>query len=113
MPSSAFSRAAWVPLPEPGAPSSTMRIQILVARRLGGRRRNMPDEAYANGWAAPESNAATHARSHDECFQEAIGKTAVCQSGGVTAVINATAAAVIETCRKHKVTAYAARNGIL
>jgi 6-phosphofructokinase 1 len=35
------------------------------------------------------------------------------QSGGVTAVINATAAAVIETCRKHKITAYAARNGIL
>jgi 6-phosphofructokinase 1 len=35
------------------------------------------------------------------------------QSGGVTAVINATAAAVIEACRKHKVTAYAARNGIL
>jgi 6-phosphofructokinase 1 len=35
------------------------------------------------------------------------------QSGGVTAVINASAAAVIEACRKHKVTAYAARNGIL
>jgi 6-phosphofructokinase 1 len=35
------------------------------------------------------------------------------QSGGVTAVINATAAAVIETCRRHHVTTYAARNGIL
>jgi 6-phosphofructokinase 1 len=35
------------------------------------------------------------------------------QSGGVTAVINATAAAVIEACRRHKITAYAARNGIL
>jgi 6-phosphofructokinase 1 len=35
------------------------------------------------------------------------------QSGGVTAVINATAAAVIAACRRHKVTAYAARNGIL
>jgi 6-phosphofructokinase 1 len=35
------------------------------------------------------------------------------QSGGVTAVINATAAAVLETCRRHGVTAYAARNGIL
>ena len=41
------------------------------------------------------------------------GKLLYAQSGGVTAVINATAAAVIETCRKHKVTAYAARNGIL
>src|SRR5690348_15847389 len=41
------------------------------------------------------------------------GKLLYAQSGGVTAVINTTAAAVIETCRKHKVTAYAARNGIL
>jgi len=41
------------------------------------------------------------------------GKLLYAQSGGVTAVINATAAAVIETCRRHKLTAYAARNGIL
>jgi 6-phosphofructokinase len=41
------------------------------------------------------------------------GKLLYAQSGGVTAVINATAAAVIETCRRHKITAYAARNGIL
>lgn len=41
------------------------------------------------------------------------GKLLYAQSGGVTAVINATAAAVIETCRKHKITAYAARNGII
>jgi 6-phosphofructokinase 1 len=41
------------------------------------------------------------------------GKLLYAQSGGVTAVINATAAAVIEACRKRKITAYAARNGIL
>ena len=41
------------------------------------------------------------------------GKLLYAQSGGVTAVINASAAAVIETCRKHRITAYAARNGIL
>ncbi len=41
------------------------------------------------------------------------GKLLYAQSGGVTAVINATAAAVIETARRHKITAYAARNGIL
>ena len=41
------------------------------------------------------------------------GKLLYAQSGGVTAVINATAAAVIETARRHKVTAYAARNGIV
>lgn len=41
------------------------------------------------------------------------GKLLYAQSGGVTAVINATAAAVIESCRRHKVTVYAARNGIL
>ncbi|GAB3389471.1 6-phosphofructokinase [Lysobacter fragariae] len=35
------------------------------------------------------------------------------QSGGVTAVINATASAVIQTARAHKVKVLAARNGIL
>jgi 6-phosphofructokinase 1 len=43
----------------------------------------------------------------------ATGKLLYAQSGGVTAVINATAAGVIETCRAHGITAYAARNGIL
>ena len=41
------------------------------------------------------------------------GNLLYAQSGGVTAVINATACAVIETCRRHRITAYAARNGIL
>jgi 6-phosphofructokinase 1 len=41
------------------------------------------------------------------------GRLLYAQSGGVTAVINATAAAVLETCRQRKITAYAARNGIL
>lgn len=41
------------------------------------------------------------------------GNLLYAQSGGVTAVINATACAVIEACRKHRITAYAARNGIL
>ncbi|HET9835619.1 MAG TPA: 6-phosphofructokinase [Rhodanobacteraceae bacterium] len=41
------------------------------------------------------------------------GKLLYAQSGGVTAVINTTGAAVIETARRHKITAYAARNGIL
>ncbi|MDE2272227.1 MAG: 6-phosphofructokinase, partial [Xanthomonadaceae bacterium] len=44
---------------------------------------------------------------------KATGKLLYAQSGGVTAVINATAAAVIETCRRQRITAYAARNGIL
>ena len=35
------------------------------------------------------------------------------QSGGVTAVINASASAVIETARERGVTVLAARNGIL
>ena len=35
------------------------------------------------------------------------------QSGGVTAVINATASSVIQTARKHKIKVLAARNGIL
>lgn len=41
------------------------------------------------------------------------GKLLYAQSGGVTAVINATAAAVIETARAHGMKVYAARNGIL
>ena len=35
------------------------------------------------------------------------------QSGGVTAVINASACGVIETCRKNKIKVYAGRNGII
>ncbi|HUH31592.1 MAG TPA: diphosphate--fructose-6-phosphate 1-phosphotransferase, partial [Rhodanobacter sp.] len=41
------------------------------------------------------------------------GNLLYAQSGGVTAVINATAAGVIETARANGVKAYAARNGIL
>ncbi|HET6546083.1 MAG TPA: 6-phosphofructokinase [Rhodanobacteraceae bacterium] len=41
------------------------------------------------------------------------GKLLYAQSGGVTAVINATACAVIETCRQHGIKALAARNGII
>jgi 6-phosphofructokinase 1 len=41
------------------------------------------------------------------------GNLLYAQSGGVTAVINATACAVIETCRRRKIRVYAARNGIL
>ncbi len=41
------------------------------------------------------------------------GKLLYAQSGGVTAVINATAGAVLETARRHGIKAYAARNGIL
>ena len=41
------------------------------------------------------------------------GNLLYAQSGGVTAVINATASAVIQAARRHKVKALAARNGIL
>ena len=41
------------------------------------------------------------------------GNLLYAQSGGVTAVINASACAVIETARKHKIRVYAARNGII
>ncbi|MDR3386283.1 MAG: 6-phosphofructokinase [Rudaea sp.] len=41
------------------------------------------------------------------------GNLLYAQSGGVTAVINATACAVIEACRRHRIRAYAARNGII
>jgi len=41
------------------------------------------------------------------------GNLLYAQSGGVTAVINATACAVIEACRKQRIKAYAGRNGII
>ena len=41
------------------------------------------------------------------------GKLLYAQSGGVTAVINTSACAVIETARRHKVRVLAARNGII
>jgi 6-phosphofructokinase len=41
------------------------------------------------------------------------GNLLYAQSGGVTAVINATACAVIETCRRKRVAVYGARNGII
>jgi 6-phosphofructokinase 1 len=41
------------------------------------------------------------------------GRMLYAQSGGVTAVINATAAGVIQNARKHGIKVYAARNGIL
>ena len=41
------------------------------------------------------------------------GNLLYAQSGGVTAVINATACAVIQTCRRRRIKAYAAHNGIL
>ncbi len=41
------------------------------------------------------------------------GNLLYAQSGGVTAVINASACAVIETARKHKLRVLAARNGII
>jgi ATP-dependent phosphofructokinase / diphosphate-dependent phosphofructokinase len=43
----------------------------------------------------------------------ATGRLLYAQSGGVTAVINATAAGVIENARAHGIKVYAARNGIL
>ena len=43
----------------------------------------------------------------------ATGTLLYAQSGGVTAVINATAAAVIQAARARKVKVLAARNGIL
>ena len=41
------------------------------------------------------------------------GNLLYAQSGGVTAVINATACAVIQTCQRRKIRVFAARNGII
>src|SRR5438270_4373459 len=41
------------------------------------------------------------------------GNLLYAQSGGVTAVINATACAVIQTCQRRRIRVFAARNGII
>ena len=58
----------------------------------------------------------TQAPVHGRLYRDHImssGKLLYAQSGGVTAVINATASAVIETARKQKIKVLAARNGII
>src|SRR6478672_9018497 len=86
-----FRRAACVPLPEPGAPNRTNRIQ---------------DSRFPKVGIVPQP--APRPRPH-----MATGTLLYAQSGGVTAVINATASAVIQTARARKVKVLAARNGIL
>src|SRR6185312_16775188 len=104
--SSAFSIAAWVPLPEPGAPSKTSRMLLRCGRRAA--------EAKLRGPSEPTLAAGRkRVKRHYSGEFMAKGNLLYAQSGGVTAVINASAAGVIETARKKGVRVLAARNGII
>ena len=104
--SSAFSIAAWVPLPEPGAPSKTSRMWLRC-----GRAAPLTLDCWtfgnASGWPETVSNRPIKGDFMGK------GNLLYAQSGGVTAVINATACAVIETARRKGVPVLAARNGII
>src|SRR6185312_8992051 len=103
--SSAFSIAAWVPLPEPGAPSKTSRMWLQCGRRAAEARLVILP-SNASRW--PETCQTTSIGRF-----MAKGNLLYAQSGGVTAVINASVAGVIETARKKGVRVLAARNGII
>src|SRR5690606_32694959 len=118
-----LSRAACVPLPEPGAPRSTNRM----CRSWKPKIRTPPGRYRAGHMAL--NRLALDSRQLSTCRGQtapslphpgphpgnhmASGTLLYAQSGGVTAVINATASAVIQSARARKVKVLAARNGIL
>src|SRR6188474_3262261 len=112
MPFSSRSRWAWVPLPEPGAPSSTSRIlEGPTGCRKSGTLPQNADILHRTG--APPFPASPVMIS---CMKTKPRNAFYAQSGGVTAVINASACGVIETARRHKTRigrVYAGRHGIV
>ncbi len=146
MPVSSRSRCAWVPLPEPGAPSST---SLMILSSSNGREFRHPTEKTRHREIGVyEADAPKSKRRRSRTLKDATAamryarrlrlgvspdNTALfpgarmkhkpaprnafyAQSGGVTAVINASACGVIETGRKHKGRigkVYAGRHGIL
>src|SRR4051812_14331558 len=104
--SSAFSIAAWVPLPEPGAPSKTIRMWL----QCGGRAAEAKLGFLLRQTLAAGPKGVKPLINGDSMDK---GRLLYAQSGGVTSVINASAAAVIETARKKGVKVLAARNGII
>src|SRR5690606_39930342 len=92
MPKRCTRRWDCVPLPEPGAPRRTMRMRLLSSLKVEAQyryaflRSNRPLQ-----WSISMRKAAIRPRT-----------AFYAQSGGVTAVINASAAGVIEAARRHR-----------
>src|SRR6185312_11555910 len=114
--SSALSSAAWVPLPEPFGPKKTIRICPVFSLVWWGHTTTRTSTSRRQAIDFPRDPSAKLAAPAPLVKPPATmskGNLLYAQSGGVTAVINATACAVIESCRKYKIKAYAARNGII
>src|SRR5215213_8650108 len=88
-------RCAWVPLPEPGAPSMTIRMMFSTRLRTAATLAATRD--FRQTFAILPSVSTEHGSGG---FVKK--NVFYAQSGGVTAVINASACGVIETARKHK-----------
>src|SRR5690606_20012861 len=107
-----LSLAACVPLPEPGAPNNTNRIgdSPTVTR---------PEAVADRCYARPSPRFVRHfnpsLRLADPLQRAPMagGTLLYSQSGGATAVINATASGVIGEARARGIKVLAARNGIL
>src|SRR5271170_7253883 len=119
-------RCAWVPFPDPGAPNNTMRMGATVP---------IPGSRVKPGWRAVGASAPSgilpacascrrrsrppppHSTRGSFAMKSAPPRNALyAQSGGVSAVINASACGVIETARKHRRQIgrmYAGRDGIV
>src|SRR5690606_13265303 len=117
-PRRSFRRAACVPLPDPGAPSNTSRIALLPELSLNADRAATPAAIHCLPGARWRQNNASNPRftlplRRTQGQHMASGTLLYAQSGGVTAVINATASAVIQEARARKVKVLAGKNGIL
>ena len=120
----ACRRCACVPLPDPGAPSNTIRISPI---RPSPKEAHPTERRGADGRYHCRSAALCAIASRPDLTKDSVRTCPLAasakprnafyaQSGGVTAVINASACGVIETCRKHKNRigkVYAGRNGIV
>src|ERR1700736_1038660 len=136
MPARSTRRWDWVPLPEPGAPNRTMRMCVQSRERCRGshtgapryrRPRERSNGATAvGGQAAPPSAVRFSPRVRYSCppplpaaptaMKKIVRRNAFyAQSGGVSAVINASACGVIETAMRsrHIGKLYAGRHGII
>src|SRR5690606_3223545 len=107
-----LSLAACVPLPEPGAPNSTNRIDDSQQNETVSGRGPLLHSGRHRGFSR-HFNLSTRPSDPLQKAHMASGTLLYSQSGGVTAVINATPSGVIPEVRARKVMVLAARNGIL
>src|SRR5881398_1313862 len=122
MPSRSTSRWDWVPFPEPGAPNSTMRMSVKsrepVSSHKGSPRYRRPRVRSNLGspYAILRATVGGKPCGASTAMKKIARRNAFyAQSGGVSAVINASACGVIETAsgKRQIGKVYAGRHGIV